>query len=162
MCCSLVGPSHDRPVAAVSWEVALPIGRQAAGFHPFRRIRVSILQTCEARTLFNDYSVGGENVEISGRYGKQLLENVVWRPDCAAMAGLGFTLSVPEEESQIVGQAVGQVGQVLRVAEQQAIAPQVHKRAGNKLVGRNGFSTPTSWPDTRRSTTIRESVNDWF
>ena len=59
---------------------------------------------------------------MSGRYGKQLLENVVWRPDCAAMAGLGFTLSAPEEESQIVGQAVGQVGQVLRVAEQQAIA----------------------------------------
>jgi len=28
--------------------------RQAAGFHPFRRIRESILQGCEARTLLND------------------------------------------------------------------------------------------------------------
>jgi hypothetical protein len=52
---------------------------------------------------------------MSGRYGKQLVENVVWRQECAAKVGLGFTLSVPEEQSQIVGQ-------VLRVAEQQAIA----------------------------------------
>ena len=62
--------------------------------------------------------------EMSGRYGKQLLESVAWRQECAAKVGLGFTLSVPEAEdqSQIVGQVVGQVGQVLRVAEQQAIA----------------------------------------
>ena len=44
------------------------------------------------------------------------------RQECAAKAGLGFTLSVPEEQSQLVGQVVGQVGQVLPVAEHQAIA----------------------------------------
>jgi hypothetical protein len=66
--------------------------------------------------------MGHANGEMSGRYGKQLLENVVWRQECAAKVGLGFTLSVPEEQPQIVGQVVGQVGQVLRVAEHQAIA----------------------------------------
>ncbi len=100
------------------------MGRESAGFHPFRRFRGSILQRSEARTLLIDYWMGHANGEMSGRYGKQLLENVVWRQECAAKVGFGFTLSVPEAEdqSQIVGQVVGQVGQVLRVAEQQAIA----------------------------------------
>jgi len=98
------------------------MGRESAGFHPFRRFRESILQRSEARTLLIDYWMGHANGEMSGRYGKQLLESVVWRQECAAKVGLGFTLSVPEEQSQIVGQAVGQVGQVLRVGEQQAIA----------------------------------------
>jgi hypothetical protein len=62
--------------------------------------------------------MGDANGEMSGRYGKQLLENVVWRQECAAKVGLGFTLFVPSEQSQIVGQ----VGQVVRVAQQQAIA----------------------------------------
>jgi len=94
------------------------MGRESAGFHPFRRFRESILQRSEARTLLIDYWMGHANGEMSGRYGKQLLENVVWRQECAAKAGLGFTLSVPEQQSQSVGQVVGQVGQVLRVAEQ--------------------------------------------
>ena len=98
------------------------MGRESAGFHPFRRFRESILQRSEARTLLIDYWMGHANGEMSGRYGKQLLENVLWRQECAAKVGLGFTLSVPEEQPQMVGQVVGQVGQVLRVAEQQAIA----------------------------------------
>jgi hypothetical protein len=51
-------------------------------------------------------------------YGKQLLENVVWRQECAAKVGLGFTLSFSREQPQVVGQ----VGQVLHVAEHHAIA----------------------------------------
>ena len=56
----------------------------------------------------------------------------MWRQECGAKVGFGFTLFVPEEQSQLVGQVVGQVGQVLRVAEHEAIALQVHKRAGRK------------------------------
>jgi hypothetical protein len=29
---------------------------------------------------------------MSGRYGKQLLDNVRWRQECAAKVGLGFAL----------------------------------------------------------------------
>jgi hypothetical protein len=79
-------------------------------------------QRSEARTLLIDYWMGHANGEMSGRYGKQLLENVVWRQECAAKVGLGFTLSVPKEQPRIVGQVVGQVGQVLRVEEHQAFA----------------------------------------
>jgi hypothetical protein len=38
------------------------------------------------------------------------------------MAGLGFTLIAQAEQSPVVGHAVGQVGQVLRIAEQHAVA----------------------------------------
>ena len=86
------------------------------------RVRTRAPGPRETRTLRIDYWMGRANGEMSERYGKQLLENVVWRPPCAAKVGLGFTLSVPEAQSQIVGQVAGQVGQVLRVAEQQAIA----------------------------------------
>lgn len=98
------------------------MGRESAGFHPFRRFRESILQRSEARTLLIDYWMGHANGEMSGRYGKQLLENVVWRQECAAKVGLGFSLSALTEQPQIVGQVVEQVGQVLRVAEHHAIA----------------------------------------
>jgi integrase len=91
------------------------MGRESAGFHPFRRFRGSILQRSEARTLLIDYWMGHANGEMSGRYGKQLLENVVWRQECAAKVDLDFTLSAPKEQPQIVGQ-------VLRVGEHQAIA----------------------------------------
>lgn len=94
------------------------MGRESAGFHPFRRFRESILQRSEARTLLIDYWMGHANGEMSGRYGKQLLENVVWRQECAAKVGLGFSLSALTEQPQVVGQ----VGQVLRVAEHAAIA----------------------------------------
>jgi hypothetical protein len=101
------------------------MGRESAGFHPFRRFRrfrQSILQRSEARTLLIDYWMGHANGEMSGRYGKQLLENVMWRQECAARVGLGFTLSIPKEQPHIVGQVVGQVGQVLSTAEHEAIA----------------------------------------
>ena len=66
--------------------------------------------------------MGHANGEMSGRYGKQLLENVMWRQECAAKVGLGFTLSTPKEHPHIVGQVVGQVGQVLITAEHEVIA----------------------------------------
>jgi integrase len=55
------------------------MGRDSAGFHTFRRFRESILQMSEARTLLIDYWMGHSNGEMSGRYGKQLLDNVSWR-----------------------------------------------------------------------------------
>jgi len=33
------------------------------------------------------------NGEMSGRYGKQLLDNVQWRKECAAKVGLGCSTS---------------------------------------------------------------------
>jgi hypothetical protein len=46
----------------------------------------------EARTLLIDYWMGHANGEMSGRYGKQLLENVRWRQERATRVGLGFKL----------------------------------------------------------------------
>jgi len=34
--------------------------------------------------------MGHANREMSGRHGKQLLDNIQWRRDCAAKVGLGF------------------------------------------------------------------------
>ena len=68
-----------------------------------------------------DYWMGHANGEMSARYGKQLLENVEWRKECAAKVGLGFTLFAHSEQLSDVGQVVGQVGQVLRVVEHHAI-----------------------------------------
>jgi integrase len=68
------------------------MGRESAGFHTFRRFRESILQMSEARSLLIDYWMGHANGEMSGRYGKQLLDNVQWRQECAAKVGLGFVL----------------------------------------------------------------------
>ncbi|HEY0701484.1 MAG TPA: site-specific integrase [Candidatus Acidoferrales bacterium] len=96
--------------------------RESAGFHPFRRFRESIIQRSEARSLLIDYWMGHANGEMSGRYGKQLLENVLWRQECAAKVGLGFSLAAQSEHPQVIGRVAGQVGQVLRVAEQHAIA----------------------------------------
>jgi integrase len=56
----------------------------------FRRFRESVLQMSEARTLLIDYWMGHANREMSGRYGKQLLDNVQWRKECAAKVGLGL------------------------------------------------------------------------
>ena len=97
------------------------MGRESAGFHPFRRFRESILQKSEARTLLIDYWMGHANGEMSARYGKQLLENVEWRRESAAKVGLGFTLPAQSEQLPGVGQVVGQVGQVLRVVEHHAV-----------------------------------------
>jgi hypothetical protein len=68
------------------------MGRTSAGFHIFRRFREAILQMSEARTLLIDYWMGHANGEMSGRYGKQLLDNLRWRQECVAKVGLGFTL----------------------------------------------------------------------
>jgi len=68
------------------------MGRETAGFHAFRRFRESILQMSEARTLLIDYWMGRANGEMSGRYGKQLLDNKQWKRECATKVGLGFAL----------------------------------------------------------------------
>src|SRR5258707_15029120 len=72
------------------------MGRESAGFHTFRRFRESILQMSEARTLLIDFWMGHANGEMSGRYGKQLLDNVQWRQDCAGKVRLGFTLPIEQ------------------------------------------------------------------
>jgi hypothetical protein len=76
------------------------MGRESADFHIFRRFRESILQMSEVRTLLIDYWMGHADGEMAGRYGKQLLDNVRWRQECAAKVGLGFTL--PESAKRAV------------------------------------------------------------
>jgi integrase len=93
------------------------MGRESAGFHTFRRFRESILQMSEARTLLIDYWMGHANGEMSGRYGKQLLDNVQWRQECATKVGLGFVLPTNKQQPMI-----DKSGQVLRVEEQEAVA----------------------------------------
>jgi integrase len=92
------------------------MGRESAGFHTFRRFRESILQMSEARTLLIDYWMGHANGEMSGRYGKQLLDNVQWRQECAAKVGLGFALPTTRQQPMI-----DKSGQVLRVDECEAV-----------------------------------------
>jgi integrase len=84
-------------------------------FHIFRRFRESVLQASDVRNMLIDYWTGHANGEMGARYAKQLLENVAWRQQQVAKAGLGFSLP----ELSIVD---GQDGQVLAVAEQQAVA----------------------------------------
>ncbi|MGC2531133.1 MAG: hypothetical protein WA639_25590 [Candidatus Acidiferrum sp.] len=54
---------------------------------------------------------------MSGRYGKQLLDNVQWRKECAAKVGLGFALPANKQQPMI-----DKLGQVLSVQEQEAVA----------------------------------------
>jgi len=61
--------------------------------------------------------VDDANWEMSGRYGKQLLDNVQWRRDCAAKVGLGFTLPTKEEHP-----LVDKSGQVLKDERQEVVA----------------------------------------
>jgi hypothetical protein len=86
------------------------MGRGTADFHTFRRFRESILQMSEARTLLIDYWMGHANGDMSGRYGKQLLDNVQWQRNCAARIGLGFALPTNKQRPLI-----DKSGQVLRV-----------------------------------------------
>jgi hypothetical protein len=51
--------------------------------------------------------MGHANGEMAGRYGKQLLDNVRWRQECAAKVGLGFTL--PQEPNKPLLDKSGQV-----------------------------------------------------
>ena len=111
-------PMSPRNIARDSLHPILKkMGRELAGFHTFRRFRESILQMSEARTLLIDFWMGHANRDMSGRYGKQLLENVQWRQDCAAKVGLGFTL--PNEEEQPL---VDKSGQVFECEKQEAVA----------------------------------------
>jgi hypothetical protein len=64
-----------------------------------------------------DYWMGHANGEMSGRYGKQLLDNLQWRKECAAKVGLGFVLPTNKQQAMI-----DKSGQVLRVEEQDAVA----------------------------------------
>jgi integrase len=97
----LFGTSSGLPLSArnIMRDSLHPIlkamGRGSAGFHIFRRFRESVLQTSEVRTLLIDYWMGHASGEMAGRYGKQLLDNVRWRQECAAKVGLGFML--PED-----------------------------------------------------------------
>ena len=77
------------------------MGREWAGFHTFRRFRESILQMSEARTLLIDYWMGHTNGEMSGGCGKQLLDNVQWRQECAAKVGLGFVFLTNKQQAMI-------------------------------------------------------------
>ena len=54
-----------------------------------------------------DSWMGHANGEMAGRNGKQLLDNVRWRQECAAKVGLGFTL--PEEPNKPLLDKSGQV-----------------------------------------------------
>jgi hypothetical protein len=71
----------------------------------------------EARSLLIDYWMGHANGEMSGCYGKQLLDNVQWRRECAAKVGLGFTLPTEEEQPLL-----DKSGQVLKKERQEAAA----------------------------------------
>src|SRR6202035_4588702 len=77
------------------------MGRESAGFYTFRRFRESILQMSEARTLLIDYWMGHTNGEMSGGCGKQLLDNVQWRQECAAKVGLGFVFLTNKQQAMI-------------------------------------------------------------
>src|ERR1700730_8944974 len=111
-------PMSPRNIARDSLHPILKkMGRESAGFHTFRRFRESILQMSEARTLLIDFWMGHTNRDMSGRYGKQLLDNIQWRRDCAAKVGLGFT--VPAEEEQPL---MDKSGQVLKDEKQVAVA----------------------------------------
>lgn len=96
------------------------MGRESAGFHIFRRFREAILQMSEARTLLIDYWMGHASGEMSGRYGKQLLENIRWRQECVAKVGLGFTLPKdnPEESVEIMDKS----GQVFQAEIEEAVS----------------------------------------
>jgi len=61
--------------------------------------------------------VDDANWEMSGRYGKQLLNNVQWRRDCVAKVGLGFTLPTKEERP-----LVDKSGQLLKDERQEVVA----------------------------------------
>ena len=65
--------SADKPILKT---VLNKMRRTSADFHIFRRFREAILQMSEARTLLIDYWMGHANGEMSGRYGKQLLDNI--------------------------------------------------------------------------------------
>jgi hypothetical protein len=62
---------------------------------------------------------------MAGRYGKQLLANIQWRQECAAMVGLGFALPTGTEESKI-----DKSGQVFGPEELEAVSLYVYMRAG--------------------------------
>jgi hypothetical protein len=93
---------------------AMGVYVKGSRFHIFRRFRESVLQASEVRGMLIDRWIGHANGDTAARYAKQLLENVPWRTQQVANAGLGFTLpALPQRAS-------GQDGQVVVIAEQEA------------------------------------------
>ncbi len=70
----------------------------------------------EVRTLLIDYWMGHASGEMAGRYGKQLLDNVQWRQECAANVGLAFTLEEPNNS------LLDKSGQVFEVEIAEAVS----------------------------------------
>ena len=60
--------------------------------------------------------MGHSNGEMAGRYGKQLLDNIQWRQECAAKVGLGFAL--PKESNEPL---LDKSGQVFAVEKEEAV-----------------------------------------
>jgi len=101
-------PMSPRNVARDSLHPILKnMGRESAGSHTFRRFRESILKMSQVRNVLIDFWMGHANGEMSGRYGKQLLDNIKWRQECAAKVDLGFTL--PEVENEALLDKSGQL-----------------------------------------------------
>lgn len=68
------------------------MGRTQVRFNAFRRFRESVLLKSECRQILIDYWMGHENPDMSARYGRQLVEDVVYRKMWAEKVGLGFQL----------------------------------------------------------------------
>ena len=77
-----------------------------------RTTETTVAVTPAAATLLMDSWMGHANRHMSGRYGKQLLDNVRWRQECTAKVGLGFTLPEGENEPLLdkSGQSSNQKG----------------------------------------------------
>lgn len=56
----------------------------------------------EARTLLVAFWMANTNSDMSARYGKQLIDKVAWRRDCAIKAGVGFEREDASETIQVV------------------------------------------------------------
>jgi hypothetical protein len=57
----------------------------------------------EVRTLLINYWMGDANGEMAGRYGKQLLDNVRWRQECAAKVGWTWFHATRRPKQAVVG-----------------------------------------------------------
>jgi hypothetical protein len=73
------------------------MGRTRVRFNAFRRFRESVLLRSQCRQVLIDYWMGHENPDMSGRYGRQLLEDVKYRKEWAEKVGLGFELPQASE-----------------------------------------------------------------
>ena len=74
------------------------------------------------RQILIDYWMGHENPDMNARYGRQLVEDVKYRKECAEKVGLGFDLLQASEPQLDVNCAT------------RAISSAEHARAANALV----------------------------